>query len=339
MVGVGDNDNSDDELFLADCRVESLSNVYLNLPKLRSLNLHANYIPRIENLSSLHLLTHLDLSSNQISRIEGLRFLTNLEQLNLACNFITIVEGLTSLRSLVSINLSYNQIVSLTGFRSLPSDNSLNTVQLQGNNLTDVNHIALCLRSCLHLECLVLEDGPSASNPLCSNTNYSRILQEKLKFLKTTEKPSPEVVSSSSVTSPADLPAATPATSKMSVVSTPRIDAVLNRFHKALDNKSVSSSVSSISVDDSKQVCAHKEEMQHQFPVTFQDEEKKALEQQLQILEKKLLMKKIESTELELEQLQTSSPKQSPKKLQLSLKKNASRNTAGLSKGNLPILR
>jgi len=46
MVGVGDNDNSDDELFLADCRVESLSNVYLNLPKLRSLNLHANYIPR-----------------------------------------------------------------------------------------------------------------------------------------------------------------------------------------------------------------------------------------------------------------------------------------------------
>lgn len=39
-------DSKDNDLFLVDSGVESLASIYLNLPNLRTLNLHSNYITR-----------------------------------------------------------------------------------------------------------------------------------------------------------------------------------------------------------------------------------------------------------------------------------------------------
>ncbi|XP_067932458.1 leucine-rich repeat and coiled-coil domain-containing protein 1-like [Watersipora subatra] len=305
--------NEDNELFLVDSGVDSLSNVYLNLPNLRHLNLHSNYITRIENLTSLPSLTFLDLSSNQITRIEGLKYLPSLKHLNLSCNIITIVEGLTTLSSLVSLNLSYNQIGNLSGLRRLPVTNSLAIIQLQGNYLTDINHVIICTRGCQHLSCLVLHDGPSATNPLCSQRDYAVILRQQVTQLQATDKPPPDSENSwcqegKGVSIGAD--------SVTSVLSTPRIDAVLDSFHKALANHPSSplptSDSTSLDCESENFISTAQGSVDHQH-----DEEHKCLEMQLEQLRKELLKKKIEATELQLEDLKKASLKKisEPEKL------------------------
>lgn len=169
----------------------------------RSISYCFFQLDRIENLASLPSLTHLDLSSNQIGRMEGLDYLPNLKFLNLSCNLLSVVEGISKLRSvstkttiaigqafhrssvilyrsrLISINLSYNQIVSLAGLKHLPSNNCLQTLQLQGNSLADMSHVITHLRSCLHLTCVVFEDGQSATNPLCSSQSKCPVVFSK----------------------------------------------------------------------------------------------------------------------------------------------------------------
>lgn len=46
MTAAGGEEEGETELFLVDSGIESLNNVYLNLPKLRSLNVHSNYISK-----------------------------------------------------------------------------------------------------------------------------------------------------------------------------------------------------------------------------------------------------------------------------------------------------
>ena len=46
MTAASGGDDGEAELFLVDSGIESLNNVYLNLPKLKSLNLHSNYITK-----------------------------------------------------------------------------------------------------------------------------------------------------------------------------------------------------------------------------------------------------------------------------------------------------
>ncbi|KAL5022406.1 hypothetical protein ScPMuIL_001561 [Solemya velum] len=170
------------ELCLIDSGIKTLDNVPVR-PNLQVLNLHSNYISRIENLSCLQLLRHLDLSSNQISRIEGLDRLVSLRTLNLSCNVIAVVEGLENLRSLVKVNLSYNQIEDISGFARLSSpDCRLTHLELHGNNLTNCTHIVKSLSRCGNLRELILSQDGSA-NPVCHNPGYREEILRVLPFL------------------------------------------------------------------------------------------------------------------------------------------------------------
>ena len=85
------------ELCLIDCGVTSLLDIPLR-NHLQSINLHSNYINRIEGLQHLKFLKHLDLSANQIRIIEGLDGLVLLKTLNLSCNTLKTLDGMSALR-------------------------------------------------------------------------------------------------------------------------------------------------------------------------------------------------------------------------------------------------
>ncbi|KAK6185289.1 hypothetical protein SNE40_007555 [Patella caerulea] len=176
-------DLSSTELSLIDCGVSSL----LDLPlqsHLLSLNLHSNYIQRLENLNRLTLLRHLDLSSNQIAKIEGLDSLKSLRTLNLSCNLICVVEGLFQLRSLVKLNLSFNQIDDVSGFKLISGSGfKLSHIELQGNRIRSAVRLAHSLSQCSNLQDLVLSQEGS-SNPVCHQTGYRSDLLSRLPQLK-----------------------------------------------------------------------------------------------------------------------------------------------------------
>ncbi|XP_050399129.1 leucine-rich repeat and coiled-coil domain-containing protein 1 isoform X4 [Patella vulgata] len=176
-------DLSSTELSLIDCGVSGL----LDLPlqsHLLSLNLHSNYIQRLENLNRLTLLRHLDLSSNQITKIEGLDSLKSLRTLNLSCNLICVVEGLFQLRSLVKLNLSFNQIDDVSGFKFISGSGfKLAHIELHGNRIRSAVRFAHSLSQCSNLQDLVLSQEGS-SNPVCHQTGYRSDLLSRLPQLK-----------------------------------------------------------------------------------------------------------------------------------------------------------
>ncbi|XP_056008134.1 leucine-rich repeat and coiled-coil domain-containing protein 1-like [Ostrea edulis] len=157
------------ELCLIDSGIKSLLKVPLK-QQLQVLNVHSNFIHRIENLSHLKNLKHLDLSANQISKIEGIENLSNVRTINLSCNHLSDVQGLAGLRSLVKINLSYNHITDISGFKSLHgSSHKLSHIELHGNQLSSLQHVIKSLIGCCNLRQLTLNlDG--STNPMCSDT-------------------------------------------------------------------------------------------------------------------------------------------------------------------------
>lgn len=169
-------DESAVELFLVDCGIENLRNVYLDLPQLEMLNLHSNYIAKIVNLDRLLNLRVLDLSSNHISRMEGLEHLQHLQHLNMACNEVAVLEGISKLMSLVVLNLSYNVVTDIGGLAVLRgTDYRLQLIELQGNRLSDLRHVAESVRHCRSLKYLVLEDS-AADNPVCLVPGYKNLI-------------------------------------------------------------------------------------------------------------------------------------------------------------------
>jgi len=82
------------DLQLYNANITSLLEIRnLNLAvNLRSLNLHANNLNRIDGsaLAGLRSLTELNLSSNQIDKIEGLESLSSLQVLDLSANKVTM---------------------------------------------------------------------------------------------------------------------------------------------------------------------------------------------------------------------------------------------------------
>ncbi|ESO81958.1 hypothetical protein LOTGIDRAFT_65544, partial [Lottia gigantea] len=167
------------ELSLIDCGISSLKDLPLQ-SHLLTVNLHSNYIQRLENLSRLSQLCHLDVSSNQISRIEGLEGLRSLRTLNLSCNMITVVEGLSHLKSLVKINLSFNQIDDVSGFKLMSGPEfKLSQIELQGNRIRSAVRLAHSLSQCCNLKSMTLfQDG--SSNPVCHQTGYRSDLLTRL---------------------------------------------------------------------------------------------------------------------------------------------------------------
>ena len=108
-------------------------------PKVRTLLLGGNCIEFLENLQDLHELTILELSDNKVKDIEDLHTkLGQLTRLDLANNAIKTLEGCTKLYSLQHLNVAGNRIhdlESVTPISCLPNLESLN---LQGNQVTTV---------------------------------------------------------------------------------------------------------------------------------------------------------------------------------------------------------
>lgn len=83
-----------------------------NLKNMRSLDLSADGITKIENLESLTNLVELNLSYNNIEKIENLDRLINLLQLSLIGNKITKIENIHNLTKLRTVFIMFNNITN-----------------------------------------------------------------------------------------------------------------------------------------------------------------------------------------------------------------------------------
>jgi Leucine-rich repeat (LRR) protein len=101
------------------------------LAQLTYLNLHNNYIRKVEALDNLVELRQLILSFNRIARIQGLDGLRKLEVLDLSYNMIKRIEGLKGLTNLVRLDMSSNCLEHLEDVNVLQKD----TPKLQSLNL------------------------------------------------------------------------------------------------------------------------------------------------------------------------------------------------------------
>ncbi|KAJ1162764.1 hypothetical protein NDU88_003229 [Pleurodeles waltl] len=104
---------------------------------LTSLDLSNNQIEEIKGLEKCVSLTYLDLAHNKISTIDGLCSLP-IKTLSLASNQIQQITGLDGLMSLHKLDLSGNSISSLEG---LEEHNLLETINLEGNKISDLDEI------------------------------------------------------------------------------------------------------------------------------------------------------------------------------------------------------
>ncbi|CAG0887774.1 unnamed protein product [Darwinula stevensoni] len=86
-----------EELSLHQQDIERLENLNKWCRNLRILYLHANLIPRIENVKQLKRLEYLNLAMNNVQRIENLEGCENLRKLDLTLNFIAEVTGVHNL--------------------------------------------------------------------------------------------------------------------------------------------------------------------------------------------------------------------------------------------------
>jgi hypothetical protein len=72
-------------------------------------------------------------------------------------------------RSLVKLNLSYNQIANISGLQAIEgAEYKLSQLELHGNSLLSVDHVARCLEHADNLRRLVLSQG-GADNPCCKH--------------------------------------------------------------------------------------------------------------------------------------------------------------------------
>lgn len=167
--------SSSDELCLIDAGITDLSKLPVR-EHLHVLNLHANHIEQIQNISQARFLVHLDLSSNQIQAIENLSTLARLRTLNLSCNRIQKVSGLGGLHSLISLDLSYNCLGNLDGFLEVQGPQyQLRCVKLHENRIASANEVTQCLTGCQSLQSLTVSDGSNtSSNPMCRDADYAR---------------------------------------------------------------------------------------------------------------------------------------------------------------------
>jgi hypothetical protein len=163
-------------LSMIDCGVKSLNDLPLKA-NLLSINLHSNFILKIENLSLLQFLTHLDLSSNKISHIQGLNGLVSLRSLNLSCNQITSIQNLDFLKNLTWLNLSFNRIQNTSGLNDVwGSDYSLETLLLHSNLISSLEEISYYLSGLKRLKHLTLYQNRLAAN-------YKPLLMTSVKTL------------------------------------------------------------------------------------------------------------------------------------------------------------
>ena len=157
------------------------------LSNVKLLNLHQNYIVKIESLTEFVNIQELNLSSNNIDKIEGLNTLESLKVLNLASNKISKIEGLGDLKQLRKLILSYNRISSLEGFSFLHGPQfNLRYLDLRGNCIESLNELTF-LFGLNHIRELHFQNGIDGSlgNPVCKHDRYRPIILSRLSLQPT----------------------------------------------------------------------------------------------------------------------------------------------------------
>ena len=118
-------------LNLSDQDISKIEN--LNLPNLRELYLHRNYIRTVgsSSLSGCPRLKKLWLCQNQITTIDGLHGVPELQELWLQSNNITSLEGLACCPALQHLGLAGNNVSDFAEVRRLSAFVSLNILSFQ----------------------------------------------------------------------------------------------------------------------------------------------------------------------------------------------------------------
>jgi len=177
-------------LQLFDKKIASFSNIE-NLDRcynLIHLNLHSNFIRKIERIQSLKKLKILNLSSNQIEDIQGLEHLECLEELNLSSNKITKITKncLSSQCNLRKLVLSYNYIHDVSGLNGKYfKGTKLRYLDIKCNQIKDSKQCEH-LKHLQSIQTLIVEDNHSSeflSNPFCAK-GYKHIIADILPSLQ-----------------------------------------------------------------------------------------------------------------------------------------------------------
>ena len=118
-------------LNLSDQDISKIEN--LNLPNLRELYLHRNYIRAVgsSSLSGCPRLKKLWLCQNQITNIDGLHGVPELEELWLQSNNITSLEGLACCPALVHLGMAGNNVSDFLEVRRLTALKMLTSLSFQ----------------------------------------------------------------------------------------------------------------------------------------------------------------------------------------------------------------
>ena len=119
--------------------ISKIDKAILLVPKVRTVLLGGNSIESLENLQDLNELAILELSDNKIKNIEDLHTkLGQLTRLDLANNCIKTLEGCTKLYSLHHLNVAGNRIHDLEAVTPISCLPNLESLNLQGNQVTTV---------------------------------------------------------------------------------------------------------------------------------------------------------------------------------------------------------
>ena len=104
-------------------------------PNLKHLDLWANSIDNIENISNLTELEFLNIGGNSITDLSPLASLKKLKELNVSCNNINSIEPISKIITLTHLNLYDNKIVDLSPLENLINLNKLN---IDDNKFTSI---------------------------------------------------------------------------------------------------------------------------------------------------------------------------------------------------------
>lgn len=153
-------------LNLSDQDISKIEN--LNLPHLRELYLHRNYIRSVgsSSLSGCPRLKKLWLCQNQITTIDGLHGVPELEELWLQSNNIVSLEGLACCSALQHLGVAGNHVSDFAEVRRLSSLKSLSVLSFQDIHfgrcpVTDEEGYKEFI-AC-HLPCVEILDGVEVS--------------------------------------------------------------------------------------------------------------------------------------------------------------------------------
>uniref|UniRef100_S4RSG3 Leucine-rich repeat-containing protein 6 n=1 Tax=Petromyzon marinus TaxID=7757 RepID=S4RSG3_PETMA len=109
-----------EELSLHQQQIERLQHLDVWCRHLKTLYLHNNVIPRIENLSRLKELEYINLALNNVERIENLQGCESLQKLDLTVNFVGELSSVETLRHnplLEELFLVGNPCADFEGYR------------------------------------------------------------------------------------------------------------------------------------------------------------------------------------------------------------------------------